>query len=80
LATRCQIQNLPVPARFGTYALVLMRGDLRQFLATVCRVPKPRSAGTLENTPVFGEFAIFDRQESYVTRAAMYQRMGIRGM
>ncbi|HUU45219.1 MAG TPA: hypothetical protein VM118_05750 [Acidobacteriota bacterium] len=53
--TQVDVQNLPLPKRFGTYALVLVRDAKRQFLASVCRVPKPREDGTLENTPIFGE-------------------------
>jgi len=75
-----EVRNLPVPERFGTYALVLVRGKERQFLGTVARVPKPRSGGTLENTPIFGEAAFFDRQELLPARAAAYDRMGVRGI
>jgi len=75
-----EVKNLPVPARFGTYALVLVRGKSRQFLGTVARVPKPRAHGHLENTPIFGEAAFFDRTELLKQRAAAYDRMGIRGL
>lgn len=78
--TRVEVRDLPVPRRFGTYALILIRGNKRQFLATVCRVPKPRTYGNIENTPILGEFALFDRPELYETRAAIYNRMGVRGI
>ncbi|MGD0089610.1 MAG: hypothetical protein ABSE73_06785 [Planctomycetota bacterium] len=78
--TAVEIAAVPVPKRFGTYALVLARGDKRQFLGTLCRVPKRRDDSTLDNTPIFGEFAMFDRQELYDVRAAANARMGIRGM
>lgn len=73
------IANLPVPNRFGTYALLLVNGDSRKFLATVARVPKPHEGGTLENTPIFGEFGMFDKPELFDQRAAAYERMGIHG-
>jgi hypothetical protein len=79
-AAQVEVRDLPVPAKFGTYALILVRGEKRQFLATVARLPRPRKVGHLENTPIFGEFALFDRPELYPTRAAMYDRMGVRGM
>lgn len=74
------IADLPVPGRFGTYALVLVNGDSRKFLATVARVPNPHEGGTLENTPIFGEFSMFDKPELYEQRAAAYERMGVHGM
>ena len=77
--TEFTVQNLPVPARFGTYALVLTRGPMRRFLATVCRVPRPRENGTIENVPILGEGQMLNDPESYVTRALQYQRMGVRG-
>ncbi len=74
------IANVPVPHRFGTYALVLVNGPSRTFLATVARVPRPRAGGTLENTPIFGEFSMFDKPELFEQRASAYERMGIHGM
>ena len=71
------VPNVPVPARFGTYALVLVHGAARQFLGTVARVPKPREGGTLENTPIFGEGAFLGGNLD--ERLAIYQRMGIHG-
>mgnify|MGYP000106109465 CR=1 FL=1 len=75
-----EVQKLPVPERFGTYALILLRGKGRQFLGSVARVPRPREGGNLENTPVFGEAGFFDKPERYAARAAAYQRMGIHGV
>jgi hypothetical protein len=71
------VPNLPVPARFGTYAIILCQGDKRQFLGSVARVPSPRSYGTVENTPVFGEGQFMGGD--ITTKAAIYGRMGIRG-
>jgi len=78
--TEIEVPNLPLPERFGTYALVLLRGKGRQFLGTVARVPKPREGGNLENTPVFGEAGFLDRPERFADRAAAYQRMGVHGL
>jgi hypothetical protein len=70
-----EIPNLPVPRRFGTYALILIRGDDRQFLGTVARVPIPRSDGTIETVPILGEGGFVEKP----WRAKVYARMGIRG-
>ena len=70
-----ELKNLPVPKRFGTYALILCRGSERQFLGTVARVPAPRSDGTIENVPIFGEGGFVDKP----WKAKVYARMGIRG-
>ncbi len=77
---RVEIPNVPVPARFGTYALILTHEKTRQFFATLCRVPPRRESATLENTPVFGEFAMFDDRAKLEIRAAANARMGIRGL
>jgi hypothetical protein len=78
-----EVANLPVPKRGGTYALILTRtsSNLRQFLTTVARVPRPNPAATVENTLIFGEGNFFhgDRQ-TLENRASIYQRIGIRGM
>jgi hypothetical protein len=71
------VKDLPVPKRLGTYALVLVRGPKRQFLGTVCRVPRPRPEGNADNTPISGEGAFFDDVPFYPQRAATYERMGI---
>ena len=70
-----QLQNLPVPKRFGTYALILVRGDERRFLGTVARVPVPRPDGTIETVPILGEGGFIEKP----WRAQVYARMGIRG-
>ncbi len=70
-----EIPNLPVPRRFGTYALILIRGDDRQFLGTVARVPIPRSDGTIETVPILGEGGFVEKP----SRAKVYARIGIRG-
>ena len=75
-----EVKKLPVPERLGTYALILVHGGKRQFLGTVARIPKARAEGNLENTPIFGEAAFFDRPETYAKRAAAYDRMGVRGI
>jgi len=72
-----ELKGVPLPARFGTYAMVLVRGDRRQFLGTLARVPAPRPYGTVENTPIFGEGQFMGGDLR--TRAAIYGRMGIRG-
>ena len=77
--TAFEVKGLPLPARFGTYAFVLVRGAKRQFLATLCRVPQPREDGCIDNVPVFGEGQMMDPAELLETRAAMYHRMGVRG-
>ncbi|HEX3997421.1 MAG TPA: hypothetical protein VHX65_02610 [Pirellulales bacterium] len=74
-----EVSNLPLPERFGTYALVLIRNGKRQFLTTVCRVPKPREHGTIMNTPIFGEGQFIDRPDRNAERAKTYARMGVRG-
>ena len=70
-----ELQNLPVPKRFGTYALILVRGDERRFLGTVARVPAPRPDGTIETVPILGEGGFIEKP----WRAKVYARMGIRG-
>ena len=74
-----EVNNLPLPERFGTYALVLIWNGKRQFLTTVCRVPKSRENGTVLNTPIFGEGQFIDRPERYEERAKTYARIGVRG-
>lgn len=71
------VKNFPLPARFGTYAIILVRGATRQFLATMARIPKPREYGTVDNVPVFGEGQFMNGD--FVKRAQMYYRMGVRG-
>jgi hypothetical protein len=74
-----EVKGLPLPARFGTYALVLTRGAKRQFLASLCRVPKPREYGRIDNVPIFGEGQMLNPAEMMETRALQFYRMGVRG-
>ena len=82
--TEVDVQNLPVPKRFGTYAVVLCRPNAaangtvkRQFLCTVARLPAPRADGILETTPIFGEGQFMGGD--IAIKSAIYGRMGIRG-
>ena len=70
-----ELRNLPVSQRFGTYALILLRGGDRQFLGTIARVPKPRADGTIDNVPILGEGGFVKKP----WMAKIYARMGIRG-
>ena len=79
-----EVRDLPLPKRFGTYALVLGRptpgaggGSRRQFLGTLARIPPPRADGTVDNTPIFGEGQFMNG--NLTNKAAIYGRMGIRG-
>ncbi len=49
--TAFEVKGLPLPARLGTYALVLVRGAKRQFLATLCRVPQPARTAASTTCP-----------------------------
>ncbi len=71
-----EIKNFPLPEKFGTYALMLIRGEKRQFLATLARVPQPRADGSVNNVPIFGEGVLIDHDGR---RADYYARMGVRG-
>ena len=71
------LEKFPLPARHGIYALILQRGDLRQFLATLGRVPAPRPDGSVDTVPIYGEGAFM--QGDLMQRAGMYLRMGVRG-
>ncbi len=80
-----EVKNVPVPNRFGTYAVILVRSrggkdSLRQFLGTVARVPRDNPAATVHNTWILGEgrFIAGDARTMEV-RASAYERMGIRG-
>ena len=58
---------------------MLTRGPKRQFLATLCRVPKPREYGRIDNVPIFGEGQMLNPAEMMETRALQFYRMGVRG-
>ncbi len=73
-----EIRDVPVPKRFGTYAVLLILGDKRQFLCTLARVPDRVANGTIETTPIFGEGG-FMHGDDRPARARIYARMGIRG-
>jgi len=76
-----EIKGLPVPERYGTYCLVLVKGDRRILLGSVARVMKTREDGTVDNTPVFGEGQIFGGFRGSAELASKcYVRMGIRGL
>jgi hypothetical protein len=78
-ATTVMAAGLPVPDRYGTYCVVLTRGDKRYLLGSVSRVMKSREFGTVENTPIFGEGALlscYARDQS----PKMISRLGIRGV
>lgn len=58
--TVVDLAKVPVPERFGTYVLILLRGEGtavedRILLGSVARVPAMRKDATADNTPVFGE-------------------------
>ncbi|HEY3324198.1 MAG TPA: hypothetical protein VGP72_27350 [Planctomycetota bacterium] len=72
-----EIADLPLPARFGNYALILVHAAERQFLGTLSRLPKPRENAMLENVPVFGEGQFMNG--NIEERAQIFARMGIRG-
>lgn len=74
--TEFEVENFPLPEKFGTYALILTRGEKRQFLATLARVPQPRAHGSVDNVPIFGEGVLIDHDGH---RAEYYARMGVRG-
>jgi hypothetical protein len=74
------VKNLPLPERFGTYAMVLTSGEKRVYLGSLARVPARREDGTVENTPVFGEGQFLHGPPEAVDRnVGIYSRMGIRG-
>lgn len=71
------LAGVPVPERFGTYVLLLLRGkgeakEDRILLGSVARIPAARQDATIDNTPVFGEFQTRAFQE--------LARMGVRGI
>ncbi len=72
-----KVADFPLPERFGTYAVVLVRGDVeRRFLATLARVPTPNPKSTVDNTYIFGESVLIGPNGE---RADFYARMGVRG-
>jgi len=74
------LDNFALPARFGTYAVVLKAGSKRQFVASLARVPARREDGKVETVPVFGEGQFLTGgPEEVAKRVEIYSRMGIRG-
>ncbi len=75
--TLVDLTDVPVPERFGTYVLILLRGEGKErqdriLLGSVARIPAMRKDATADNTPIFGEGN---------TRAfGALARMGIRGI
>ena len=79
-----EIKDIPVPARYGTYAVrVLPNGKDPQFLCTLLRAMKPKE-GFAVDAPVFGEgqFLTHDDQkpEKIRQRALTLGRLGIKGV
>lgn len=72
--TQFTMDNFPLPAKFGTYAMVLKTGGKRILLGTLARVPAMRSDGTVDNVPIFGEGAL-----DCVNHPGFYARLGVRG-
>jgi hypothetical protein len=75
--TKVEVPGVPIPERFGTYALILLHNEKRTFMGTSVRVPPPAPGGTLENTPIFGEGNFLN--SNIDERCAIYERMGIHG-
>ncbi len=77
--TKVELKNLPLPDRFGTYALLLLRR--REPPVSHHALPSSHACagGTIMNTPIFGEGVFIDRQERYAERAKTFARMGVRG-
>lgn len=75
-----EVKNLPVPQRYGTYCLILVKGTERILLGSVGRVVKNKDNGTVDNTPIFGEGAIFGGFKEISEASKSYVRMGIRGL
>ena len=78
------VKGLPVPARYGTYAVTIApNGERPQFLCTLLRAHKPKQ-GFDVNAPVFGEgqFLTHDSQKpEHIRRRAMtLGRLGIKGV
>ncbi len=85
-AAQFEVRDVPVPTRFGTYAVILVRTGqdgnvkLRQLLGTLARVPHDNAQATVEDTWIFGEGSFITGDPPTMdTRAAAYERMGIRG-
>ncbi|MDP7253106.1 MAG: hypothetical protein QGF00_26115 [Planctomycetota bacterium] len=80
-----EVRNLPVPQRYGTYCLILLRGEGKKkenriLLGSVVRLVRTRDDAIVENTPVFGEGQIFSGFKDKAEAAGAYYRMGVRGV
>ncbi|HUT36254.1 MAG TPA: hypothetical protein VNE39_22390 [Planctomycetota bacterium] len=79
-----EARNVPVPARYGTYAVTIApNGENPQFLCTLLRAHKPKEGFDVD-APVFGEgqFLTHDSQkpEHIRARALTLARLGIKGV
>ncbi|MBM4038898.1 MAG: hypothetical protein FJ290_10320 [Planctomycetes bacterium] len=79
-----EAKGLPVPPRYGTYAVTIApNGENPQFLCTLLRAMKPQQGFDID-APVFGEgqFLTHDSQkpEHIRARALTLGRLGIRGV
>ena len=72
--TAFTMDNFPLPAKFGTYAMILKTGGKRIYLGSLARVPAARQDGTVDNVPIFGEGAL-----DCVAHPGYYSRLGVRG-
>ncbi|MFW6161277.1 MAG: hypothetical protein ACODAJ_00825, partial [Planctomycetota bacterium] len=75
-AGRFDVRDLPLPERLGTYALILIRDGTRQFLATACRLRKPRPEAAADNTPITIGATLIRKENPDAAKAIA--RMGIR--
>jgi len=80
-----EVRNVPIPEHFGTYCLILLKGEGQQkkdriLLGSVARVRQTRADAVVDNTPVFGEGQIFPGFNDKAEAAKAYYRMGVRGV
>ena len=71
------VEKFPLPEKFGTYAMILTRGKLRQFLGTLARVPEPLPTATPDNTPILGDGSFFGGGGTVADRMRALNHMGI---
>lgn len=80
-----EVKGVPVPERFGTYCLILLKGEGKRkedriLVGSVARLLETRADAVVENTPIFGEGQIFSGFKTKSEASKAYQRMGIRGV
>ncbi len=80
-----ELKDLPVPERYGTYCLVLLKNEGKKkedrvLLGSVARLIRTRKDAVVENTPVFGEGQIFGGFKDKAEAAKAFHRMGVRGV